>query len=145
MMRHEEQGRDVERGSVTAWLMVVPLLVMVLGGISLDLWAAVSARGRIAAIADEAAVAGASALAADASRQDSQVALLEPDEAVRRALLAVDGHPENADVLTRTASATPELVSVTVEGQFGFLLLRLVGADTAPVRVTGHATPVTLD
>lgn len=141
-------GRRVadQRGSVTIWLLVVPVLLLVLGGITLDLWAALSARGRIAAIADEAAVAGAGALDPSAGRDAAAQAIaLDPDAAVARALAAVDAHPGAADVTGRRATATPQLVSVTVDGTFDFLLLRLVGADTAPISVTGHAAPVPLD
>lgn len=131
-----------ERGSVTIWLLVVPILLLVLGGLTLDLWAALSARGRIAAIADEAAVAGAGALDPLAGRDaDLQAVALDPDAAVRRALAAVDAHPGSAAVVSRRATASPDLVSVTVEGTFDFLLLRLVGAVTAPISVTGHAVP----
>ncbi|MGI9016316.1 MAG: pilus assembly protein TadG-related protein [Euzebya sp.] len=135
-----QSGVADQRGSITAWLMVVPLLVLLLGGLSVDLWAALAARGRIAAIADEAAAAGATALSEDDSRAVDQQVRLDPAEAQRRALEAVDTHPAIADVTARSATASAELVSVTVEGVSDFLFLRLVGATTVPIRVTGHAS-----
>ena len=42
--------------------LVVPVLLLLLGGVSLDLWAAASVRARLAAVADDAATAGATAL-----------------------------------------------------------------------------------
>ncbi|WP_370324657.1 hypothetical protein [Euzebya sp.] len=134
-------ARAADDGSAVVWLLVVPLLVLVLAAISLDLWGALSARGRIAAIADEAAAAGATALSPEASRAARQQVALDPDEATRRALEAVDTHPEVARVIQRSAAATPDVVRVTVEGRYDLLLLRLVGQDAVAVTVTGHATP----
>lgn len=137
--------RASERGSVTAWLMVVPLLILLLGGISVDLWTALSARGRIAAVADDAAAAAATAVSAHGSRETAQRVQLDVEEASRRALVAVDTHPDAARVVSRTVHASTDLVSVTVEGELAFMLLRLVGGDVARVVVTGHAAPVVLD
>jgi Flp pilus assembly protein TadG len=134
-----------ERGSVTAWLLVLPLLLLLLGGIGLDLWAALAERGRIAAIADDAAAAGATAIDPGSVQAAEQVIALDPALAVERALVAVDTHPGARAVTSRHATASDAIVSVTVEGELAFLLLRLVGADTAPISVTGHASPVVLD
>lgn len=134
-----------DRGSVSAWLMVVPLLILLLGGISVDLWTALSARGRIAAVADDAALTGATAVSAHGSRDPAQTVQLDVDEASRRALAAVDTHPDADRVISRTVHASADLVSVTVEGELAFMLLRLVGGDVARVAVTGHAAPVVRD
>ncbi|CAN5461501.1 hypothetical protein BH23ACT9_BH23ACT9_36390 [soil metagenome] len=131
-------------GSVTAWLLVVPLLLLVMGGLSLDLWAALSVRGRVAAIADDAAAAGATAVSV-ADLRDGGTARVDAGEASARALRAVDTHPDAALVTARTVATGDRLVSVTVDGEVVFTLLRLVGATTAPVRVTGHAAPVVRD
>lgn len=134
---------ECERGSVTAWMVMVPLMVMLLSGMSVDLWAALSARGRVAAIADEAAVAGASAIAEGDLRSvgDSQGVALDPGAAQARALAAVDGHPQAGLVTARSVIADTQIVSVTVEGQYEFLFLQLVGATTTPISVTGSASP----
>lgn len=123
------------------WLMVVPLLVMLVGGMTVDLWVALSARGRIAAIADEAAIAGATAVSVEAGRAQDQQVALDPIVAQQRALAAVDTHPGVADVTGRSAVASEGLVAVTVTGTFDFLFLRLVGATSAPINVTGWAAP----
>jgi Flp pilus assembly protein TadG len=138
-------GLAAERGSVTVWLLAVPVLLLALCGVTLDLWAALSARSTIAAIADEAAVAGASAVSEADGRSQRQAVELDPASAVQAALTAVDTHPLAGTVTARTANATPSIVSVTVEGEFAFVLLRLVGATTASISVTGHARPVTLE
>ncbi len=132
---------DRQRGSVTVWLMLVPLLVVVLGGLSVDLWAGLSTRSRLAAIADDAAAAGATAVSVPAVRQPDQRVLLDTDEAVRRATAAVDEHPEVGLVTGRRATADAQLVTVVVEGRHDFLLLGLLGTGSTPVLVRGHAAP----
>ena len=47
--RGQPTGLNGDRGSVTVWLMVVPVLLLLLGGITLDLWSAASVRARPAA------------------------------------------------------------------------------------------------
>lgn len=138
---HTDMDTDSgQRGSVTVWLLVVPVLIMVLGGLSVDLWAALSAQNRIAAIADEAAAAGATAVSPGVSRSNDQALLLDPAEAERRALQAVDTHPGADQVTGRSVVARTDLVAVTVEGNSEFLFLRLLGATSIPVRVTGAAS-----
>jgi Flp pilus assembly protein TadG len=136
--------RARDRGSVTAWMMLVPLLVAVLGGFSLDLWAALGTRGRVAAIADEAAAAGATALDVAGIRAAGEVQI-DPAAAHARAAAAVDGHPDAGLLTGREVVATPDRVAVTVTARHEFLLLRLVGATAAAVEVTGHARPVVLE
>lgn len=131
-----------ERGSVTVWLMILPILVMLVGGMTVDLWTALSARGRIAAIADEAAAAGATAVSVDSGRAQTQQVTLDPAEAQLRALVAVDTHPGVIDVTGRSALASPTMVEVTVTSTFDFLFLRLVGATSTPISVTARAAPL---
>ena len=50
-----------ESGTITLWMLGLCLMLFLLGGISLDLWRAFSERRSLAASADAAAVAGASA------------------------------------------------------------------------------------
>lgn len=138
---HQAGPTGTDAGTAAVWLMITPVLILVLAGISLDLWGALSARGRIAAIADEAAVAGATAIAVDGSRAAAQQVTLDAEEATRRALEAVDVHPDGDRVTARGAAAGEDLVSVTVEGHYELLVLRLVGVDSLPISVIGHAAP----
>jgi Flp pilus assembly protein TadG len=135
---------DDDRGSVTAWLLLVPLLVLLLGGLTLDLWAALTARARVAAVADDAAAAGASAID-EAVLRGTGAVVLDPDAARARALEAAAAHPDAGLLTGVAADATPSQVTVTADATFEFLLLRLVGATTAPVSVTARAAPIVLD
>ena len=55
------RGRD-DRGFLTIWLLGLCLLLLVLGGVSLDLWRVFSERQALAGLADSAALAGAGGL-----------------------------------------------------------------------------------
>ncbi|WP_108666495.1 hypothetical protein [Euzebya rosea] len=128
-----------DRGSVTAWLMVVPVLLLLLGGVSLDLWSAASVRARLAAVADDAAVAGATALDDGALR--SGEVRLDPSVARQRALRAVDAHHDRTRVDTVVVDATEASIGVTVTGNADLHLLGMVGSDHIELQVTGHAAP----
>jgi Flp pilus assembly protein TadG len=60
--RRPTLGARRESGTITLWMLGLCLMLFLLGGISLDLWRAFSERRSLAATADAAAVAGASAL-----------------------------------------------------------------------------------
>ena len=53
--------RAAEHGTITLWILGLCLMLFLLGGISLDLWRSFSERRALAATADAAALAGASA------------------------------------------------------------------------------------
>jgi Flp pilus assembly protein TadG len=114
------------------------LMLFLLGGISLDLWRAFSERRSLAATADAAAVAGASALDEAAYRTSGAVRLV-PEDAQRRA------HASLADQLDRRAlrdarvEATEDTVIVSIGGSVDFSLLQIV-APGDEFAITVHAT-----
>ncbi len=132
-----------DRGSVTAWLMVVPVLVLLLGAVTIDLWSALSVRTRLAAIADDAAAAGATVLDQQALRGGS--ALLSAGAATDAATAAVAVHADADLVLGMAVDAAPERVQVVVEGIAPLPLLGMVGIAEVPVTAEGAATPVLRD
>lgn len=133
-----------QRGSVTVWLMMLPLLLLTIAGITTDLWAALSTRGLITAIADDAAAAGATAVDIGHWRTDGRLRLV-PDAAAAAARQAVVRHPDAAMLHDVQVNATDEAVQVQVEGIHDFALLPLVGADHAVVRATARAAPIMSD
>lgn len=137
--RAVSSGWAGDHGSVTVWLMVVPVLLLLLGGITLDLWSAASVRGRLAAVADDAAAAGATALDDGALRGGD--ARLDPSRARERALRAVDTHHERSNVEEVEVTATHSRVGVSVSGTAELHLLRMVGTTGIELTVTGHAAP----
>lgn len=131
--------RTADDGTVTLWLLGLCMAVLLLGGLSLDLWRAFNERRALAGAVDAAAVAGASGLDEDAFRRDGSV-LLDPALAERLAagsLLAQDPTP----ALTGwQARATAEAVTVTATGEVELTLLRLLAPDQAPLAIEVSAT-----
>ena len=136
--RRPNLGARRESGTITLWMLGLCLMLFLLGGISLDLWRAFSERRSLAATADAAAVAGASALDEAAYRSTGAVRLV-PEDAQRRA------HASLADQLDRRAlrdarvEATEDTVMVTVGGSVDFSLLQIV-APGDEFAITVHAT-----
>lgn len=133
------RARDTcgDRGSVTAWMMVVPVLVLLLGGVAMDGWHLLSVRSRLAAGVDDAAAAGAGML--DPASLRAGTPQLDPAAAITRSLEAVDGHPDLDHVVARDAVADAQRIEVTVDAEVPLLLLRLTGVEQVSVSVTGAA------
>jgi hypothetical protein len=134
-----------ERGSVTLWVLGLCIAVLMLGGISLDLWRGLAVRREIAAVADAAAVAAASGIDEGAWRTTGLLRL-DQAKAAGEALRVAASHPLSGSLVGRpVVSVAPDgsSVSVTVEGWVEWGLLRLVapGEPGATVRATGVAEP----
>lgn len=61
-MKTRTSFRNDERGFFTIWTLGVCVMLMAIGGVSLDLWRGFTERRELAAITDSAAIAGASQL-----------------------------------------------------------------------------------
>lgn len=131
-----------ERGTVTLWMLGLCLVILLIGGLSLDLWRAFSERRSLASAADAAAVAGASALDEAAYRRDGTVRLVAP-EAERRAALSLSGQDDARALSGARIEATEEEVEVVVTGSVAFSLLRLVTPGDFEITVRATARPET--
>lgn len=131
-----------ERGSLTLWMVGLALLVLAVGGISVDLWRAQAVRRELTAVADGAAFAGASGIDAAVFRQTGEVVL---DPSVAERLAAEDlAHSVISTASTHVlVGASTDAVAVTIEGEVDLALLGLLAPayDPLPVRVTATATP----
>lgn len=130
-----------ERGSVALWMLGLCVVVLFVGGLSLDLWRAFSERRALAGAVDAAAAAGASALDTAVLRTTGGV-VLDPAaaEALAGANLAVQ-----TDLGALTAvdiAATPAAITVSAAGTVDLTLTRVL-LDAAPltIRVTATAEP----
>jgi Flp pilus assembly protein TadG len=133
-------GHD-ESGTVTLWLLGLCLLLFALGGISLDLWRGFSTRRSLAATADAAALAGASAIDEDAYRRDG-VIRLDPALAEARARDHVARQRDRSALRGVEVRADDDAVTVVVRGELGFTLLGIVDpGGSVAVQVTATATP----
>lgn len=117
-------GDRGESGTTTLWMLGLCLMLFLLGGVSLDLWRAFSERRSLAAAADAAAVAGASALDEAAYRSSGAVRLV-PSDARRRAQASLADQLDRRALRDARVEATEEEVSVVVGGTVDFSLLQM--------------------
>ena len=136
--RRPNLGARRESGTITLWMLGLCLMLFLLGGISLDLWRAFSERRSLAASADAAAVAGASALDEAAYRSTGAVRLV-PADAQRRARSSLADQLDRRALRDARVEATEDTVIVTVGGSVDFSLLQIV-APGDEFAITVHAT-----
>jgi Flp pilus assembly protein TadG len=138
MQRRRDLGARRESGTITLWMLGLCLMLFLLGGISLDLWRAFSERRALAATADAAAVAGASALD-EAAYRSSGAVRLAPADAQRRARASLAEQLDRRALRDARIEATEDTVMVTVGGSVDFSLLQIV-APGDRFAITVHAT-----
>jgi Flp pilus assembly protein TadG len=130
-----------ESGTITMWVLGLCVMLFLLGGISLDLWRAFSERRSLAATADAAAVAGASALDEAAYRNSGTVRLV-PADAQRRAQASLADQFDRRALRDARVDATEEAVTVTVDGSVDFSLLQIAApGDEFAITVRATARP----
>ena len=134
-----------DRGAAMLWVLGLSVIVLFLGGISLDLWRAFEVRQDLAAMADSAAAAGASQIDVEVFRGSGDVVLdMTAAEASARASIASQQEASRVTVepqITFNDSAAPTRISVTLEGELRFTLLKILPLDdnSIPVSATGTA------
>jgi Flp pilus assembly protein TadG len=131
-------GARRESGTITLWMLGLCLMLFLLGGISLDLWRAFSERRTLAATADAAAIAGASALDEAAYRSTGAVRLV-PADAQRRARASLADQLDRRALRDARVDATEDTVMVTVGGSVDFSLMQIV-APGDEFAITVHST-----
>ena len=123
--------RREDRGFLTIWLLGLCLLLLVLGGVSLDLWRVFSERQALAGLADSASLAGAAGLDLDAARRG--LVLLDPADATRRAQASIAGQADKGSLVVSSVKIVvvqdPSEVTVSADGQVHLTLLRLLLGD----------------
>jgi hypothetical protein len=111
-----------EEGSMTIWMLGLCVMLLFLGGISLDLWRAFAERRALAERVDSAAVAGGSGIDESAFRASS-VVQLDPARADSLAWANLNDQPADPALLSQDVSASTRTVTVTATGQVHFTLL----------------------
>ena len=134
-----------ERGSITFWVLGLAVAVLFLGGLSVDLWRVMSERRELAAVADSAAAAGASALDVDHWRNAGEVRLLA-DGATALAGRVIAQHGVASELSEPFGvSVSGDSVQITLTREVDLTLLRILmlGDDPLAVRVisTARAAP----
>ena len=131
-----------DRGSITVLMLGSTMIVMFIGWLAFTMWNGSNERRQLAAAADQAAQAGATALDPAAFRA-SGARQLDPSAAEHRALdnLAEQGID---DMLTDySVNATADQIVVVLEGEVDIGLLRIFDVNSGPieVRVTAIGIP----
>lgn len=136
------RGRDgvcCERGAVTLWMLGLSLLLLMLGGLSLDLWHVVAERRALVGAADAAAYAAASGLD-EATVRRTGTLRLDPRRARRLAAVtlarAADADPTGWDVRVAPDGGT---VTVRVVGEVPTALLGLLAPSFDRLQITAEA------
>lgn len=131
-----------ERGAVTLWFVGLSVVVLFVGGLSVDLWRAFTVRRSVAAVVDAAAVAGASGIDEAWFRATGEVRL---DPARARGLAAESlarQRVAGGRSLATGIAATEQAVTVRGQAEVELTLLRVLLAPTPlPVEVASTARP----
>lgn len=127
-----------EHGTVTIWLLGLSVCVLFLGGLSLDLWRAITVRRELTAMADSAATAGTNGLDENALRRGEVV--VDAGRAKALALDALTRHSGAGDLdAAQIDVQAPARVRVAVAATVHFTLLGIL-VDERPLRVEATAT-----
>lgn len=145
-----------ERGSVTIWILALSMVLMVLGGLSIDLWRVLAERRLLAATADAAAVAAVSAIDLSLYRDPTVIPTavdepvrLDPVAAEQRALESIRRNGVRLSANPRIGFEDGDTrIVVQVENRIEFGLLRLLAGefdDGFTVRAGAEATATEFD
>jgi Flp pilus assembly protein TadG len=130
-----------EQGSVTIWVIGLCVILLFLGGVSLDLWRAMAERRALVSMADAAATAGASGVDAEAWRGGEGLRL-DPEEATALATAILRSQPGIETVTVEEMVIVDDGVSmrVVLSRHVPFTLLRVISPGASGVTVRGAAT-----
>ncbi|MGH9104478.1 MAG: hypothetical protein ACRDZX_01315 [Acidimicrobiales bacterium] len=142
-LRNNEPGqaRNNDRGdAMVVWCLLLAVMLLPLGGLSVDLWHGIAAQGQLQAAAEDAAAAGSSGIDVGLYRQSGCIAL-DPATATALAqanLEAQAGLPPLAGSSIEVSAGGFE-ISVTLREDVRLTLLSLVEGDR-PLVVAATAT-----
>jgi hypothetical protein len=132
-----------ERGSVQLFMLGLGVAILLLGGISFDLWRLIGERREMAALADSAAIAATSGVDADFFR-DQGISRLDPLLVEMQIEAVLDQQPPSI-----LAGLSPPRVSLNTTGcdvtvsfrrEFEFALLDFGTASNIVMSATGCAS-----
>ena len=129
---------EPDRGSITAYLLIMTVALVVLAGLVLDGGAALTAHGTAADTAQQAARAGADALDEQSLRASAPAGLTTNPAAAREAAAAVLAAADVTGDITITATA----VTVTARATTPTAILAIVGIDQVGGTATATAIPL---
>ena len=130
-----------ERGSVTFWTLGLAVAILFIGGLSVDLWRVMSDRRELAAVADSASAAAASAVDVDHWRQHGQVRLVdgEADLLAERVVVQHGVANELVGPIEVVVAGDSARVTLMKEVELTLLRLLMVGEEPLLIRVVSSA------
>lgn len=141
--RESAPMRRGERGTMTLFGVGLSVMLLFVGGFSLDLWRAHSERRALAEMADAAAAAGANGIDTATYRSTGEL-VLDPSLAEALAWESLSGQADDGSLAgTPQVGATADVIVVQLEGEVEMTLLRaLSGGEPFTIVVTAEAVPV---
>lgn len=123
--RSIRQALRAERGTALTWLLGLLLMVLALGGLSVDLWRAFSERRLVAGVVDAAAIAGASGVDEELLRETGE-ARLDRALATQQAARSLASHSETVENASINVAADGSAITVSATREVPLTLARLL-------------------
>ncbi|MCI0679477.1 MAG: pilus assembly protein TadG-related protein [Actinobacteria bacterium] len=132
-----------ERGSVTIWMLGLSLLLLLFGGLAIDYWRGLALQRELAAVADSAAIAGASGIDEEVYRATGAV-ILDPVRARDLALRSIAFQDVDLTDVEITIQGDGSSVTVELEARLELGLLGVLVEQDDPLAVgaVSSAIPV---
>lgn len=137
----QELALSDDRGSATVWMLGLAILLLLFGGLSLDFWRALALQRELAAVADSAAIAGASGIDEGHYRGTGEV-IISPKRSRDRVLDSVTAQHVVVDDVSMDVSADGSILTVEVAGTLELGLLRVFVDQGEPLLIRASATAV---
>jgi Flp pilus assembly protein TadG len=134
-------ARRDDAGFLTIWMLGLCVLLLALGGLSVDLWHVVAQRQALLGQADAAAIAGASGI--DPGLARTGVLVLDPPAATSLALQSLASQPDAPSPVSSPDiifSQNNSEITVQLTGTTSFFLLRLLAGPSITFHVSSSAT-----
>jgi Flp pilus assembly protein TadG len=135
--------RRDDEGTIILWLLGLCVVLLFVGGLSLDLWRVLSERRALAGVADAASIAGSSGIDEVRFRSTGEVRL-DPALAEGRARASLTEAPDTGPLTAAAVTATEDGVVVVLSGTVPLTLMRVLlppEAASIDLRVRAVAGP----
>lgn len=133
-------ARDDRGDAMVVWCLLLAIMLLPLGGLSIDLWHGIAVQRQLQAAAEDAATAGASGIDVARYRQDGCVALDQPEAvSLAQANLSAQQGLGPLSAVSIEVGAARQDISVSLSRQVRLTLLTLVEGGR-PLVVSATAT-----
>jgi len=135
--------RDERGDAMVVWCLLFAVMLLPLGGLSVDLWHGITVQRQLQSAAEDAALAGSSGIDVATYRQTGCI-FLDPGAAVALAQQSVASQQGLGDLTAATFQVDPpgQQISVTLQKRVSLTLLALVlGGKSLLVSATAVSAP----